>query len=82
MDLVKSQGKADQQNINHRYYGDNYMEILSKGLDGSGINFYTFKANNIKEKGAQELLDNINKEVKCLDFSSNRIGNKGSLKLA
>ena len=68
MGLVKDRGQADKVSISHRAYGDKYLGILSKGLENSGVNFYEFGGNRITEKGAIDIIDNLKKDIKLLNF--------------
>ena len=81
MGLVKEHRQKDRINIENQSFGDQYLRILSQGLQNSGVNFYKLGGNRITETGAVDIISSMQSNVKELDLRQNRIGRLGCMKL-
>jgi hypothetical protein len=61
--------------------GDKYAVALGQGLKGLTPRTINVSENRLTARGAKALIENLNTNVEVLDFSHNRIGEKGIQKL-
>jgi len=73
--VIKVKGDENILNIANYKFGDRHIEVLSKGIQLlPNISDFNLSHNRISDRGAENILGKMSRNVKNLNLSNNMIG--------